>query len=300
VLDADWVFAGAQPQPGQHNVSCRQEIDMTHAIDIRAIASQIKAAQSEVRQIEPFTSQLSGFDVPAAYAVANLIHEARLDEGGFPVGRKIGFTNPAMWSRFGVREPIWAYIYDTTVVHLTPKHETCSIGRFAEPKIEPEIVFHFRSEPPIDGDLSAILESVDWVAHAFEIVQSHFPGWKFQAADTIADSALHGTLLVGEPQAVDQLGTDLITALERFSIALFCDGEMRETGKGSDVLSSPLAAIAHLIDVLAKQPQYMPLQANEMVTTGTITTALSIHSGEIWRTEVEGIALSGLSMEFVV
>ncbi len=267
--------------------------------DFHSIANQMKAAQDDGLQIEPFTSQLSGFDVSSAYAVSHLIHEARVDEGAIPVGRKIGFTNPDMWSKFGVREPVWAYIYDTTVVRLSAKREMCSIRRFVEPKIEPEIVFHFNSVPPLDGDLSAILGCIDWVAHAFEIVQSHFPGWKFQAADTVADQVLHGTLLVGEPQAVDRLGTDLIAALERFSIALSCNGELRERGRGSNVLGSPLAAIAHLITVLGKQVKYMPLQANEMVTTGTITTALSIHAGETWRTELEGIALPGLSVEFM-
>jgi 2-keto-4-pentenoate hydratase len=122
--------------------------------DIRVIANQMKAAQDDGLQIEPFTSQLSEFNVSSAYKVAHLIHKARLDEGAVPVGRKIGFTNPDMWSRYGVREPVWAYIYDTTVVHLSAKKETCSIRRFVEPKIEPEIVFHFHSAPPIDGDLS--------------------------------------------------------------------------------------------------------------------------------------------------
>jgi 2-keto-4-pentenoate hydratase len=271
---------------------------MTNSHDFRAIARQMKTAQDEVRQIEPITSQLSGFDVASAYAVAHLIHEARLAEGAVPIGRKIGFTNPDVQSLYGVREPIWGTIYDTTVVHLSANDQTCRIARFAEPKIEPEIVFHFRSAPPVDGDLPAILACVDWVAHAFEIVQSHFPGWKFQAADTVADSALHGTLLVGEPQAVDRLGADLIAALERFSLTLSCDGKVREVGKGTNVLGSPLAAIAHLIAVLAQQPQYLPLHANEMVTTGTITTALSVHAGETWRTELEGIALPGLAVKF--
>jgi len=272
---------------------------MTTTADFRAIARQMKAAQDEGLQVEPWTSRLSGFDVPAAYVVAHMIHEARLSEGAVPVGRKIGFTNPDMWNRFGVREPIWAHIYDRTVVRLPVGRATCSIGRFAEPKIEPEIVFHFRSAPPVDGDLLAILGTIDWVAHAFEIVQSHFPDWMFQAADTVADWGLHGTLLVGEPQAVDRLGPDLIAAFKCFSIVLSCDGEVREVGRGSNVLGSPLAAIAHLIAVLAKQPKYKPLQASEMVTTGTITTALSIHAGETWRTELEGIALPGLSVEFI-
>jgi 2-oxo-3-hexenedioate decarboxylase len=273
---------------------------MALALDLNAIAHQIKTSQDELRQIEPLTSQLSNFDVPTAYEVAHIIHQARLDEGAIPVGRKIGFTNPNMWSRFGVREPIWGYIYNTTVVYLSANHEKCSIMKFAEPKIEPEIVFHFRSAPPAAGGLSAILECVDWVAHAFEIVQSHFPEWKFQAADTVADCALHGTLLVGEPQEVDKLGPELISTLEGFSIALSCDEKICEVGRGTNVLGSPLAAVMHLIGVLAKQPQYMPLQANEIVTTGTITPALSVKVGETWRTELEGIALPGLSVEFIV
>ena len=272
---------------------------MAQRPDPHVIAQQMKAAQDEARQIEPFTSRLAGFDVPTAYAVAHLIHEARLREGAHPVGRKIGFTNPDMWLRYGVREPIWAYLYDTTVVRASSRRNTCSIGRFTEPKIEPEIVFHFRCAPPVGGDLPAILDCIDWVAHGFEIVQSHFPGWKFQAADTVADWALHGTLLIGEPQAVDRLGTDPIAVLESFSIALSRDAELREVGVGTNVLGSPLSAIAHLIGVLSNQPQYRPLQANEIVTTGTVTAAQSVRAGETWRTDLRGIALPGLAVEFV-
>ena len=271
---------------------------MPPALDLHAMAQQMKAAQDQVRQIEPFTSRLTGFDLSSAYAVAHLMHQARVAEGAVPVGRKIGFTNPDMWARYGVGEPIWAYIYDTTVVHPSGKRATINIGRFTEPKLEPEIVFHFRSAPPVGGDFSAILESIDWVAHGFEIVQSHFPGWKFQAPDAVTDWALHGTLLVGEPQAVDRLGPDLMATLASFSIALSCDAAVREVGKGSNVLGSPLAAIAHLIAVLSKQPQYLPLQANEMVTTGTVTTAQPVRAGETWQSELQGIALPGLSVAF--
>lgn len=272
---------------------------MLTAREIRHIALQVRAAQIEVRQVEPFTLRIPGFDVESAYAVAHLIHEARVSEGAVPVGRKIGFTNPDMWSIYGVREPIWAYVYDTTVTHLSTDHASCSIGQFAEPKIEPEIVFHFHSAPPIDADLPALLESVDWVAHAYEIVQSHFPGWKFEAADTVADSSLHGMLLVGEPRAIKQLAPDPIAALETFSLTLSCDGALREVGKGANVLGSPLAALAHLIKVLSNQPEYLPLQANEIVTTGTITPAQSVRPGETWQTTLQGIALSGLTVEFI-
>jgi hypothetical protein len=43
-------------------------------------------------------------------------------------------------------------------------------------------------------------------------------------------------LLLGEPQAVTKLGPDLIASLARFSLTLSCNGVMRETGLGSNVL----------------------------------------------------------------
>ena len=271
---------------------------MNESFDIGAVTREMKAARDEVRQIEPFTSRLTGFDSASAYEVARLIHEARVREGAVPVGRKIGFTNPDMWSLYGVREPIWAHVYDTTVTRVSTARATCRLRRFTEPRIEPEIVIHFGSTPPVSDDPDEILACVDWIAHGLEIVQSHFPGWKFRAPDTVADCSLHGTLLVGEPQEPGQLGADLRATLEHFTVALSCNGHVREVGKGSNALGSPLAAVAHLIAVMAKQGA-VPLEALELVTTGTLTTALPVHAGEIWATEMEGIALSGISVEFV-
>lgn len=265
--------------------------------ELQEIASRMRTAQVEVRQIEPITSRIPTFDLPSAYAVAQLIHGVRVSDGAAPVGRKIGFTNSDMWALYGVRDPIWAYVYDRTVTPLAMTGGICSVGQFAEPKIEPEIVFHFHSAPPVGTDLPVLLASVDWVAHAFEIVQSHFPGWRFQAADTVADSSLHGTLLLGARVPIDQLAPDPVAALESFSVELSCNGEVRDVGTGANVLGSPLRALAHLIAMLSKHPECMPLQANEIVTTGTITTAQTIKPGESWRTRLQGIAMPELAVE---
>ena len=271
---------------------------MTISPDLNTIARQVKQAQDLGQRLEPFTSQYPGFDLHAAYTVAQLVHAARMAEGAQPLGRKIGFSNPAMWARYGVAEPVWAHLYDTTVVHLPSPQAVCGLHGLVDPKIEPEIVLHFHSAPPLGGDLAAILACVDWVAHGFEIVQCHYPDWKFQAADTVADWGLHASLLIGPPQTLDQLGPDLLATLASFSIALSCDGQVREVGEGRNVFGSPLAAVAYLSEVLAKQTQARPLQANELVTTGTLAGAYSVRVGETWCTELQGIALPGLSVTF--
>jgi 2-keto-4-pentenoate hydratase len=271
---------------------------MEQEINLQTIADEIKAAQDQCRQIVPLTARLRDFSNTEAYAVAQLIHEMRTKEGATPVGRKIGFTNQEMWSIYGVCEPIWGYIYDSTVVRFTGSKIRCRIGHFAEPKIEPEIVVHFGSSPPMNASAAEVLASIDWIANGIEIVQSHFPGWKFQAADTIADWGLHATLIVGKTLDVTQLGTGVATDNENFTVTLSCDGDVCEIGRGANALGSPLKAIVHLIDVIAKQPHATPLQSGELVTTGTLTAALSIHPGQTWSTSLKGIALSGITVSF--
>jgi 2-keto-4-pentenoate hydratase len=263
------------------------------------IACEIHESQRRARPLEPFTSRIPGFDLPCAYEVAERVHRMRMAEGARPIGRKIGFTNPDMWVRYGVHDPIWGFVYDNTVDLLARNRGRCAIGRFVEPKIEPEIVFGFRSTPPADGGLAAIVDSIDWVAHGFEIVQSHFPGWKFAAPDTVADWSLHGALVIGDRCPVERFDGNLLAQLESFSLTLSCDGEVREVGKGSNVLGSPLRAVEHLLAVLAHQPAYPALQAGEIVTTGTVTSAHTICAGQTWATAVQGIALPGLTLEVV-
>ena len=267
-------------------------------LNLQDIAIEMKLAQDHCRKIAPFTSLKKEFGIADAYAVASMINKMRVNEGSVPVGRKIGFTNPKMWSAYKVYEPIWAYVYDKSVVHLSSENSNCYIGNFSEPKIEPEIVMHFCSNPPTDAGPEEILSCIDWIAHGIEIVQCHFPNWKFKTADTIVDSGLHAKLYVGEPQKLKNPEQDLISKLESFSISLSCDGIFQEQGTGSNVLGSPLKAVSHLIKVITNYPGTPHLQAGELVTTGTLTTAFTIKSGQKWNTNLSGINIPGISIQF--
>lgn len=272
------------------SVACR-----VNNIEIQHLASLIKTAQDECQPLDCPSSHLPEFDVNNAYEVARLIHEARLNEGAKPVGRKIGFTNANLWAEFGVRQPIWAHVYDTTVQFLEDGIGTCSISELLEPKIEPEIVFCL-NKPVSSSNLTEIVDSIEWVAHGFEVVQSHYPGWNFRAADAIVDGGLHGRLLIGPPQSLAELGSDPVGILESFSLSLARNSQPVDSGSGSNVLGNPLAPISHLFSVLAKLPAHAPLLAGEIITTGTITHAHTITIGETWHTELKGIGLPGITV----
>ncbi|MET0682036.1 MAG: fumarylacetoacetate hydrolase family protein [Casimicrobiaceae bacterium] len=267
--------------------------------DIAAIAGRLVAAYEGATSLAPITATDPAFDVAAGYEVLREIETLRRAAGWIPVGRKIGFTNRTIWPRYGVYLPMWAHVWANTVHHAIADRATLSLTPFVEPRIEPEIVFKLNAPGPYDGDARAVLGCVEWIAPGFEIVQSHFPGWKFAAADCTAAFGLHGALVVGAPVAVTERNRDMLAAaLPGFTLTLRREGEVIDTGVGANVLDSPALALAHLARVLARQPQFPSLAAGEVVTTGTLTDAWPVAKGQTWTSDYGALGLSGITLTF--
>lgn len=253
------------------------------------------------RQMRPYSDRSAGFGVDQAYDVAAEILQMRCAAGEVPVGRKIGFTNTNIWPEYGVSSPIWGYVYDDTLRMAPDNAGTQSLAGALEPKIEPEIVFRMRTAPSAGMSEEELAGCVDWIAHGFEIVHSVFPGWRFKVADTVAAFGMHGVLIVGQPRQVRTiagLNRDLVRELKSFRVSLFCNGQLRDSGTGTNVLGSPLLALKHLVDLLARQPRHALVAAGEIITTGTLTAALPIRRGETWHTAFTGLDLPGLRIGF--
>ena len=268
------------------------------ALDPAAIAAEALAALDEHRQIAPFSSRCDGFDLDTAYRAAAHIRAIRSARGEVPIGRKIGFTNRTIWAEYGVWAPIWGHVYDRTVHDLPARGSAFPLGRLAEPRIEPEIVFGLGAAPAAGMDETALLDCIEWVAHGFEIVQSIFPGWKFAAADTVAAFALHGALLIGPRRRIAPDRERWLATLSSFELDLCCDDAIVDRGQAANVLDGPLLALRHLVELLASDPSQPALAAGELITTGTLTRALPVGRGQTWATAMRGIALDGISASF--
>jgi 2-oxo-3-hexenedioate decarboxylase len=262
-----------------------------------AYAGEVLDALATGRFIANFTSRDPGFGMPQAYAVAEALHRARLARGERVAGRKIGFTNRSLWPLYGVDAPIWGHVYDTTLVQAAGGRAEIPVGPLPEPRIEPEIVLHLGVAPPVTDDPAAILACVDWIAQGFEIVPSPFRDWKFKAADTIAANGLHGTLVVGTPVPVAAIA-DCARKLRELRLTLMKNGAPHAEGTGANALGSPLLAFAHFAGVLARLPQFAPVAAGEVVTTGTLTDAYAVQAGDVWSARLAGIELPGLELAF--
>lgn len=268
--------------------------------DIAAIAGRLIAAYDDATTLAPITAGAPMFDVAAAYDVLREIEARRVASGWQPVGRKIGFTNRTIWPRYGVYLPMWAHVFSHTVHRARANRATLSLATLVQPRIEPEVVFGLKAPVAGDSDAAAVLASTDWIAPGFEIVQSHFPDWKFTAADCTAAFGLHGALVVGAPIPVTERNRAFLAdALPTFALELKRGDELIDEGVGANVLDSPALALAHLARVLAGQPQFPALAAGEIVTTGTITDAWPVAKGETWSSDYGTLGLPGLTLTFV-
>jgi 2-oxo-3-hexenedioate decarboxylase len=259
-----------------------------------AIAAEALAAMDGALQIAPFSVRYPGLTLDDAYCISARLSELRTARGERVIGRKIGFTNRTIWAEYGVYAPMWGFVFDSTMRDLPSPHQAAQhpfkLAPFAEPRIEPEIVFGIAVAPTPDMDEAALFGCIDWVAQGFEIVQSVFPGWKFAPADTVIVNGLHGALLLAPRHSVGfSSAADWVSVLADFEIDLLRDGAVVDRGHSANVLDGPLSALRHLVGLLARDRVNSPLAAGDIVTTGTLTRAFPIMPGESWSTTLHGI-----------
>jgi 2-oxo-3-hexenedioate decarboxylase len=204
-----------------------------------------------------------------------------------------------IWAEYNATAPIWAHVYDRTIVHASGGQCALSLRNSARPRLEPEIAFRLKTSVKAGAmDTERVLEAIEWMAPSFEIVDCHFDDWKFGPADSAADFALHWRLIVGAPVPLRQADlAALAPQIRDCRVTLSRKGEVVDQGTGANALGHPALALAHLAQVLSSQPLFEPLAAGEVITTGTLTAAMPIRPGETWESRYHGLpGVTGLSL----
>jgi 2-oxo-3-hexenedioate decarboxylase len=270
---------------------------------VALLADELLSARSSGRQLPLITErpsatgpELAEFKLADAYAVAEQIRLRRMAGGERVCGYKIGFTNRSIWPKYGVHAPIWAPVWDTTLQTFSGTAATVSLAGLVEPRLEPEIVFGFARSPEPGMNEDDLVACLDWVAHGFEVVHTHFAGWRFAAPDTVADFGLHGRLLVG-PRCAAERFAGLSDDLAAVQIELWGEGQLTDRGQGSAVLDSPVRALHLWLQAMAAVTPGWAVQAGDVVTTGTLTDAWPLRPGQRWATRLSDARLPGFALQ---
>lgn len=260
-----------------------------------ALAQQLLHAWDHGELVALPSAAAEGLTTAEAYAVGEQLRRLRCARGERQLGWKIGFTNRSIWQRYGVSEPMWAPLWDSTSTLLDGAEGRLSLAGLVQPRIEPEIAFGLARAPHAGMSLDELRGCIAWVAHAFEIVHTHYADWRFTAADTAADFALHGRLRVGPRVPVQEWPT-LAADLSALEIELRCDEVVKERGCGAVVLDGPLQALAAMVQAMARVTPQWSIAAGDIVSTGTLTDAWPLAPGQCWRTTLTDARLPGLTL----
>ncbi|MFG2627423.1 2-keto-4-pentenoate hydratase [Streptomyces sp. NPDC048473] len=223
------------------------------------------------KPVAPLSELEPGLTVSDAYDIQLRQVRTWTEAGRRIAGHKVGLTARPMQRQLGVGEPDYGHLLDT---HFHPEHTPIDTGRFLQPKAEPEIAFVLGR--PLSGPGVTAAEAaaaVEYVLPALEIIDSRIADWRITLADTIADNASCGGIVLGSrptrPADVDLALTGCL---------LLRNGRIEDTGAGGAVLGSPLNALVWLANTLG--PLGVTLQAGEVVLPGSLTAALPVAPGD--------------------
>ena len=187
-------------------------------------AERLYAAQLNRNPIPSLTDDYPDLDVAQAYSVQRRNLGRQLGQGALLCGHKTGLTSAPMQTLLGVHEPDFGYVLDNMVL---PDGTGVPRSAFCAPRVEPEVAFRLRA--PLRGPgvtIAEVMAATEAVAPALEIVDSRIADWRITLADTIADNASSGAVVLGNWVAI----TD-VPPLPDTTAALVVNGVLVEAGR---------------------------------------------------------------------
>lgn len=234
-------------------------------------AAALLAAYGSREPIDPLIQTYPDVSLEDAYEIQLLQVRERVAGGAVVKGHKVGLTASSVQKQLGVDQPDYGHLFaDMFYV----EHEAIPADRFIQPKIEPEIAFVLAK--PLRGPgvtVADAISAVDYVLPALEIVDSRIRDWKISIADTIADNASSGAVVLGSsPTRLEDVDLRLTGCV------LHQNAQVVQTGAGGAVLGSPINALVWLANTVGALG--ITLEPGHVVLPGSCTPMVVVAPGD--------------------
>lgn len=247
---------------------------------IQKAANQLLQASQTKIPCPPVRALIGETDQEVAYAVQDLLAQERLKNAAKIIGKKIGLTSEKVQEQLGVNQPDFGMLFDDMQV---PDQGSISMAQLMQPKVESEIAFVLKKEISSQNpSIKEIIEAIDYMVAAIEIVGSRIKNWDIKITDTIADNASASHFVLGNQKK--QLNDIDITGCE---MQLFKTNQLVSEGCGSACLGSPLIALQWLAKKMTALGN--PLKAKDIILSGALGPMVVVNENDKVKTTIEGL-----------
>ena len=246
--------------------------------DPAAAAAVLYEARRTGIPVEPFTDNDPSLGLADGYAVQEHLVRMLLADGDRISGYKVGLTSKPMQQMIGLDSPDYGPVLASTVY---PSGAQVPLRRFIQPRIEAEIAFVLGERLAGPGvSVADASRATAGVAASLEIIDSRIVGWRIKLADTVADLASSGAVVISS-RIVPLAGLD--TRL--IGMMLTRSGGLADTGAGAAALGDPLTVVAWLANTLGEHG--IALESGHLVMTGSMHAAVPMAAGDVFRADFD-------------
>jgi 2-keto-4-pentenoate hydratase len=248
------------------------------ADEIVQAADALSRAQQTRTPIAPLTATYGAISVDDAYQIQMANIAKSVAQGAKIKGHKVGLSARAMQRMLGVDEPDYGHLLDSLFAF---ENSELPLDRLLQPRVEIEVAFVLKARLEGPGvTVADVIRATDFILPAVEIVDSRIADWKITLADTVADNASSGMVVLGgSPSRLNDVDIRLIGA------CLQCNGRVREVGASGAVLGNPVVAVAWLANKVAAYG--VALEPGHVIMPGSCTRMIPIGPGDSVRAEFD-------------
>ncbi|MEL6649346.1 MAG: fumarylacetoacetate hydrolase family protein [Bacteroidota bacterium] len=247
------------------------------------LAERLDRAAQDAQPI-PQISLEQSLSETEAYEVQALSLAQRYARGEHLIGLKLGFTSKAKMDQMGVHDMIWGRLTDQMYID---SGGTLDMDRFIHPRVEPEICFRVGRDLPWPLSKAKLLDYIDGVAPALEVIDSRYQNFKFSLEDVIADNCSSAAFVVGP-------WMNPHTPLAGLAISLKVNGETVQSGNSDAILGDPWESVLAAARLGNQYGQ--PIFAGSYLMAGAATSAVYLDRGQAIEAEIESLGTIGFSV----
>ena len=247
----------------------------------------LKNAFHSGRVTSPVREIIGDTDIDIAYAVQEKLVAHFISQGARKVGLKIGLTSESVQKQLGVNQPDFGVLFAHTQLSNMGEIPFSSL---IQPKAEAEMAFvlkHAINQPL--ASTKELLEKIEFVSAAIEIVGSRVENWNIRITDTVADNASASHFVLGEAQVTP----DLID-FENAGMKLFRNGEVSSEGKAAACMGNPLNAVLWLCNTFVAKG--VPINKGDIILSGALGPMVPIAQKDTFKAQIDGLGEVGFSV----